>query len=148
MCLSASFLQHLFLSPHSNSNLYFLLQLLYLKTSNLLLCQTSSISKLCLKAVANTVLGRNFPSGISTCLSEKNNVLQPSEFIYSFTHYSVGFFHGSSNFLMPPSSAKKKVFWLISDKTNGNRFFSHLNCFGFLSVCWKLEMVLLRDSAF
>lgn len=59
--LSACLLQHLLLSCHSDSRLSFTTQLPYLGTSNLLLCQTPSLSKLSLKAVANTALGRNFP---------------------------------------------------------------------------------------
>lgn len=63
----------------------------------------SITSKLYLKAVAITVLGRKFPSGISTCVSEKYHVLQPSEFIYSFTHSSLGFssFMAQTVFLCP-----------------------------------------------
>lgn len=59
--LSASLLQRLLLSSHSNSSLSFPMRLPYLGTSNLLLCQTPSLSKLSLEAVANTVVGRNFP---------------------------------------------------------------------------------------
>lgn len=151
--LSASFLQHLLLSSHSNSKLYFLLQLLYLETSNLLLCPTPSLSKLYLKAVANTVLGRRFPSGISICLSEKKSCSATFR-IHLFINILqcwLFFFHGSSNFPMPPYVTilnQTKLFWLVSDKNSGSRFFSCLCCFGFLSVCWKLETVVLRDSPF
>lgn len=100
--LLAAVWQHLLFSSKSNFSKSFLIQLPYCRTTILLLCQIPVLSKLYLKAVTNTVLGRNFAFEFiwkKQC-SASFRILQLFEdcFLHFDTTFFIGFFffHGFS----------------------------------------------------